>query len=411
MGFNDFLKKAKETANSVADSAKSAGANAKKKLDEGKEQRAAQKAEQERIKEQQQAEANEGAKALLDNVIGDDSELFGVDKKQLSDFTADFYDKLYLPAHSSSSSRLTFHPLDQKIAKYAQKDFPDYNAAEMPLFLLDGEKGQRVILTGENLYFKKPFANDNPFAISGKIPTGKIKSLTYELVEQTYVLMCNGISLFESAKGFTLDTAVFSEYMRRIEARDFVITNEEVDAMIKSKIGPDILKIVREYVFEDELLLYFAWGADSITAKDFVVCSDKQVVMLDREAFGLTKNVKQYYYEDVTSMSTVQNTTGLLDLALTVAMSLCDLDITVAGSVNRVSNLYTYEAEKVIKVYRTCRKELKEQANKPNVIVQQAAEPQVDVLEQIEKLNKLKEAGIITEDEFNTKKAALLEKL
>ena len=411
MGFNDFLKKAKETASSVADSAKAAGESAKKKLDEGKEQRAAQKAEQEKVRAEQQAAANEGTQKLLETIIGDDSELFGIDKKQLSDFTAEFYDKLYLPAHSSSASRLTYHPLDKKIAKYAEKDFADYNAAEMPLFALTGDNNQKVILTAENLYFKKPFAADNPFAITGKIPVNKIKSLTYEVVGQSYIFSCNGIALLDSAKGFTLDTSAFAEYMRRIEARDFVITNEQIDATIKSKIGADILKIVREYIFEDELLLYFAWGADSITAKDFIVCSDKQMVMLDREAFGLTKNVKQFYYEDVTSMATVQETSGLLDLALTVAMSLCDLDITVAGAKTRISCLFTYEAEKVIKVYRVCRKELKEQASKQQVIVQQAAEPQVDVIEQIEKLNKLKEAGIITEDEFNTKKAALLEKL
>ncbi len=35
----------------------------------------------------------------------------------------------------------------------------------------------------------------------------------------------------------------------------------------------------------------------------------------------------------------------------------------------------------------------------------------VDVVAQIEKLAKLKDAGVITEEEFNTKKAALLEKI
>lgn len=39
------------------------------------------------------------------------------------------------------------------------------------------------------------------------------------------------------------------------------------------------------------------------------------------------------------------------------------------------------------------------------------AAPQVDVLDQLEKLAKLKDAGILTEDEFNQKKAALLEKI
>ena len=165
----------------------------------------------------------------------------------------------------------------------------------------------------------------------------------------------------------------------------------------------------RECIYEDELLLYFAWGCDSLTAKDFVVCSDKQMVVLDREAFGLTKNVKQFYYEDVTSMATLQETNGLLDLALTAALSVCDLEISVAGAKEKLSNLYTYEAEKVVKVYRECRRSAKE-ANKPQVVVQ-SAPVQDDPLAQLEKLNKLKEAGIISEEEFNSKKADLLCKL
>ena len=35
----------------------------------------------------------------------------------------------------------------------------------------------------------------------------------------------------------------------------------------------------------------------------------------------------------------------------------------------------------------------------------------VDVLVQVEKLAKLKEAGVLSEEEFNVKKAVLLEKL
>jgi hypothetical protein len=40
-----------------------------------------------------------------------------------------------------------------------------------------------------------------------------------------------------------------------------------------------------------------------------------------------------------------------------------------------------------------------------------AAEPSVDVIEQIEKLGTLREKGLITEEEFNNKKAELLERL
>ena len=412
MAFNDFLKKAKETASSAANSAKNAANSAKSKYDEKRKEANAQKAERERIKVEKQAEADATAKKMVEDIRASQGTLFDVDKKQLADFTADYYDKLYLPAHSVSSSKLIFHPLDKKIDKYAQKDFPEYNTAnETPLWMILGKGQQKIFLSTKALYFKKAYDEENMFFCTGTIPIENIESVSYRKDGENYIFTCNGVELLNSKTGFALDTDSFAGYITRIKNRDFTITNEQIDKLIKEKIGENILKIVNEYVFDDELILYFAWGCDSITAKDFVVCSDKQMVVLDREAFGLTKNVKQFYYEDVTSMATIQNTNGLLDLALTVALSVCDLEISVAGAKERLNNMYTYEAEKAVKVYRECRRGIKESNKQPQVVVQQASTPQVDPLEQIQKLQKLKEAGILTEEEFNAKKADLLSKI
>ncbi len=413
MAFNDFLKKAKETAANAAASAKSAADSAKTKLNEQKEKAAAEKAERERVRAEKQAEADNVTSEMLNEINNNCGDLFAIDPKELQAFTADFYDKLYLPAHSVSASKLIFHPLDKKIEKYANKEFTDYNAAnEFPVFMILGKGSQKVFLSTKALYFKKAYDADGTFYCSGSVAIDKIKSLTYSKVEDNYIFTCNGVEILNSKYGFELDINAFEDYIIRIQNRDFTITNEQIDALIKEKIGDNILKIVNEYVYSDELLLYFAWGGDSITAKDFVVCSDKQMVVLDREAFGLTKNVKQFYYEDVTSMATVQETNGLLDLALTAALSICDLEISVAGAKERLKTLFTYEAEKVVKVYRECRRTIKEGNKQPQVIVQQAASaPADDPLAQLEKLSKLKDAGIISEEEFNAKKADLLSKL
>lgn len=412
MAFNDFLKKAKETASSAASSAKNAASSAKTKYDEKKKEMDAQKAERERIRAEKQAEAESATKAMIGEMEENSGSFFSFDTKQLLDFTADFYDKLYLPAHSVSNSKLIFHPLDKKIDKYAQKDFSDYNPAnESPVWMILGKNQQRIFLSTKALYFKKAFDDDNQFFCIGSIPIDKIASISYTKSEDNYVFNCNGVELLNSQYGFELDINSFSEYISRIGRKDFTITNEQIDSLIKEKIGANILKIVHEYVYDDELILYFAWGCDSITAKDFIVCTDKQMVVLDREAFGLTKNVKQFYYEDVTSMATLQETNGLLDLALTAALSVCDLEISVAGAKERLNTLYTYEAEKAVKVYRECRRSIKERDRQPQVVVQQAAPAQADPLEQLKKLQALKEAGILTEDEFNAKKADLLSKI
>ena len=411
MAFNDFLKKAKETAASAAESAKKAAETAKTKYDEMKQEAAANKAEQERIRAEKQAEADSESKRMLDEISSVSGGVLSLDKKQLLDFTADFYDKLYLPAHSVSASKWILHPLDKKMIKYAGKDFSDFNAdSDTPVFMILGKSQQRIFLSTDKLYFKKAYGDGGFFSV-GSVPISAIESLEYNLIDGNYIFKCNGVELLNSTDGLSLDIEAFNLYFTRIKNRDFVITNEQIDELIKAKIGDKVLSIVREYAFEDELLLYFAWGCDSLTAKDFVVCTDKQLVTLDREAFGLTKNVKQFYYEDVTSMATLQETNGLLDLALTAALSVCDLEISVAGAKEKLSNLYTYEAEKAVKVYRECKRQIKD-ANRQPVVVQQAAPAATaDPLEQLEKLQKLKDAGILSEEEFNAKKADLLSKL
>ena len=43
---------------------------------------------------------------------------------------------------------------------------------------------------------------------------------------------------------------------------------------------------------------------------DYVACTDNQLIFVNREMLGATANVKQFYFEDVTSMSTIQNSTS-----------------------------------------------------------------------------------------------------
>jgi hypothetical protein len=126
MALNDFLKKAKDAASSAA-------ATAKAKIEEQKEKMAAEKEERERIRAEKQAATDSTTAQMLEDINAQNGGLFDVDAAQLQAFTADFYDKLYLPAHSVSASKLIFHPMDKKMEKYAQKDFPAYSSASVLL--------------------------------------------------------------------------------------------------------------------------------------------------------------------------------------------------------------------------------------------------------------------------------------
>lgn len=100
---------------------------------------------------------------------------------------------------------------------------------------------------------------------------------------------------------------------------------------------------------------------------DYVACTDNQLIFVNREMLGATANVKQFYFEDVTSMSTIQNSTSsdfltaVIDTALTAAFKLCDLEVSVAGSKEVINTLYLAEATRIIAIYHEMRKMLRKQ--------------------------------------------------
>lgn len=216
------------------------------------------------------------------------------------------------------------------------------------------------------------------------------------------------------AKAVNEDAIGLNRYFAAIGNKKFEITDKEVDELIKEKIGGKVLEEVKKYlVYDDEILTYFAWGLDSLSAKDYIFCTDKQVVMMNREMLGATANIKQFYYEDINSASTEQNaksddlTVALIETAITAATKTCDLVLGVAGSTLRINTLYKIEAERIVAIYHHYRKVAKTAAAQPTVIVQQQAQ-QVDPMEQLKKLAELKELGIVTQEEFDAKKAQLL---
>ena len=111
-----------------------------------------------------------------------------------------------------------------------------------------------------------------------------------------YIFKCDQVDLarIDVVDNREEDFITLNNYFQCIEKQDFEITDQEVNDLIREKIGENIYSQIKKYmVYDDELMLYFAWGLDSLTAKDYIVCTTKQVIIMDRELFGATANVKQ----------------------------------------------------------------------------------------------------------------------
>lgn len=408
-----LFDKIKDTAGSIAGSVKDSVETAKTNHEQ-------KKAEQEAYRAEMTAKAKEKSAAIISSIesFSNDGSVFdNIEIEILKSFTKEFRDKILLPASSVSNTHISMFPaISEKDLEKFVKVCPDYNRSDEALIHLKNGK-QQIIITPTNLYFSVALDEDPKFFAKGKVGMDQISQFTFESDETNSYFKCDELVLasFKTDKTIKEDFVSLKNYFDCIREKDFVITDEEVDRLIQEKIGSSVYAEVKKYmVYDDELIVYFAWGLDSLSAKDYIVCTTKQIIVMDREMFGMTANIKQFYYEDITSASTEQNSnssdlTGMLiDTALTAATKTCDLIISVAGAVNKINTLYKVEAERVVAVYHQYRKIAKQANAQPQVIVQQQTESPV---EQIKKLKELADLGIISEDEFNKKKADLLAKM
>ncbi len=345
------------------------------------------------------------------------------DKDSVFKYTKEFYEKILLPASSMKKSYLSMYPyIDESKAGKLSKSFGSViNASDIVVYIKDKEK-QEFLLTYDTFYFRTALPEDKRYFVVGNVPCSKISLFSLKKNDVDYSFMCDDIEVAKLSilDGREDDFITLDKFFLDIKNEDFNITDEEVDATIKKKIGFEISEeIKRYYLTEDEKMLFFAWGGDG---SDYTVCTNEQIIVVDKEAFGKTANVKQFDYDDISNVEVLQNSgdsslTGmLLDAAWSSVFKDCTLAISGSGKYIKITGMQKIEADRIVAIYNEFKREikkeekmLKQSAAQPQVIVQQSNEP--DVFTQLEKLAALKEKGIISEEEFSTKKDELLSKL
>lgn len=411
MGLFDKLK---NTASSLSDKAKEVSGNAIAAYQEKKEQDAARKAEMEQL-------ANAKKQEIIDTIRAyenDGSFFKNVTGTELTSFTKKFFEKIVLPASSVNNTRIQMMPyIDEKKLAKSKALYAEWDNSETVLLVIAAENKQEIIMTDQALYFSIAIPEDVKFHARGRIEMEQISMFQVEFLDGKCLFKCDEYVLasFKADKVAIEDFTALNNYFKCISEHDFDITDDEVDRLIREKIASNVLAEVKKYlVYDDEKIHYFAWGINSLTAKDYIVCTDKQVILVDREMAGMTANIRQLYYEDITSVNVLQNTKSgdwtvdLISNALTAATKTCDMTITVAGSSIKVSTLYKIEAERVAAVYHEMKKSIKLENAKPIVHETKVEESAID---KIKKLAELKDAGLISEEEFNQKKTELLSKI
>ncbi len=467
MGFLDKLKDVKNTAmEAVGSAAQSAKDSYEKVIAEIEQKKADADALDAALKEKERAFAKEIIEGIKEYTDGSKGGVFSsVDEERVLKFTKEFYEKILLPGNRNSSGMISMYPyIDDKKVRAFGKTFSDYNTNERPLIYIKDDDGQEILFTYSNFYFKFSLPENKKYFGVGAIPCKEIDLFAFYGLndEQTYEVKCDQYKITEIylKRAHEQDFISLNEYFRCFRMDDYTITDEEVDKLIQQKIGQKSYDDIKKYmVDENERILYYAGGLDSLTSKDYIACTTKQVIIIsvsnelgglvgtqlmnaakskypavcsvagmipiprqfgaealvDKEMIGAAVSVKQLYYEDIKSMTAVQDSNNkdllstVVESALTAAFKLCDLVITVDDLTHNISTLNTIEAGRVIAIYQEKKKEIKSKTSAPQAVIQQ--ESHGDILSQLEKLAQLKDAGILTEEEFTAKKTELLLKI
>lgn len=249
MGWKDLMKNVTDKATSVAETAQA-------KFEEQKQLSAIKKEEQNKKMEEMNERVTEYEQELLQNILSGFSgaPCIAVEDNIL-DFTKDYFEKLLLPANSVSASKITMYPYSDKIQKKAQKALREYDDTETPVFQFEGNKGEFILMTPTKLYIAVAFPENQTFVANVAVDLQQVSQLGFVSTEEGYQVVCNGVELFSADNVSEFDRITIEEYVRRLEEKDFEITETQIDEVIKKKIGDNILRIIRQYVFDDELLI------------------------------------------------------------------------------------------------------------------------------------------------------------
>lgn len=373
-------------------------------IDSLQEEIALKKEEQQRLREEMNRRINHYQAEIMEKLLqtGHDKAFLTHDSAVIISFTESFYHHLYLPAGNASNSQLNFYPEYDNTMKDISKIFSNFTDQEQFLMKYKDPNEQMLLLSTDNLYFKIIFPENKAFYCLGHLPLNQLYRFNVEEVDQIITFFVNDVPLITASQNDlpSSDLLSLKNYLCRLDTQNFDINPDEIHQFILAKLNPKTIAILQEHLDPEETLVYFAWGLDSMNSNKFIACTNKKIFSYDQE---ISSN-QNFYYHRIRSITTQPSAINLLDLSLSIGINPNELHIKTLDQTEIISILYAREAQKVIEIYQQFAKE--------NPSTQKNSKTQSeDAIALLEKLATLKESGILTEAEFNTKKEEILSRI
>jgi len=145
-----------------------------------------------------------------------------------------------------------------------------------------------------------------------------------------------------------------------------------------------------EVLSENEKIVYLIEGRNKLTNHHIIlVATERRLIFIDKE-FMYGMKVEDFSYDKVSSIQYEKS------------LMLASVDIHISDNILEIDNVGKYYAELF------CEK-VRDFMARPTKYFQNTSE--ITTLDQLEQLGRLKESGVLTEEEFAVQKKKLLEKL
>lgn len=150
------------------------------------------------------------------------------------------------------------------------------------------------------------------------------------------------------------------------------------------------IRALPEVLSENEKIVYLIEGRNKMTNHHIIlVATDRRLIFVDKEfMYGL--KVEDFSYDKVSSIQYEKS------------LMLASIDIHISDNILEIDGVGKYYAELF------CEK-VRDFMARPKEYFQNQSEP--TALDQLEQLGRLKESGILTDEEFSLQKKKILEKL
>lgn len=328
---------------------------------------------------------------IAESVISKFSEksiMEGVDKKQLKEFTQKYYGLIVLTARKIEEDykniRIDSYPYmnDSEYKKKVSEKYKEFSTTEDILIYFRASNKQELYITENGIYFTMYDLVEEDYK-HGFVPFDKISSLEIIQKGDYFCLYCNEVLLITDDvknKDFYEDIDLI-EYIKHISDNNLSVSDDEMAGATERHMDVIEMNKIKQLSKQDKIVnILYNYGCNNC----FIISNGLAAL------YDIKKSKLSY---DFRKFSEYKNITVSV-MTSYILTPYCDVNFYKVYSFN----------ERQFSVIQQYLDEIETENEKEKNLEE-------DLENQIKKLQKLKTIGLITDEEFEEKRLALVESL